>query len=252
MSDTAEISGGNQSVDGTNSSAAVDGQAPSQLLSEQAGQTSVGDTSAHVNPDCNRIAVLDGHESDGPASPRMNSAQFVGNEPALIPTSELTTTATTDISVVRLIGEAEHSAGKLVNLLVKHFSSFRDEARFDGRKVRFYKRAQIFVADLWAAFNGSSYGTFDDIDHLTMFAGVLRAIYSEIIIADDHEDYRVPQMLESLGVLVYSPPLDHAIRIHKDISPGHSWEVQLRGCSIWYQQSSYQRPSVSGRITRRC
>lgn len=76
-----------------------------------------------------------------------------------------------DTSVVRLIQEADHSAGKLVNLLAKHFPCFRDEGRFEGRKVRFLKRAQIFVADLWAAFDGTSYGEFYDIDHITMFAG---------------------------------------------------------------------------------
>lgn len=76
-----------------------------------------------------------------------------------------------DMTVIRLIEEADHSAGKLVNLLAKHFPCFRDEGRFEGRKVRFLKRAQIFVADLWAAFNGKSYGEFYDIGHLTMFAG---------------------------------------------------------------------------------
>ena len=76
-----------------------------------------------------------------------------------------------DLSVVRFIEKANHSAGKLVNLLAKHFPAFRDEARFDGQKVRFLKRAQIFAADIWAAFNGSGYGAFDDIGHLTMFAG---------------------------------------------------------------------------------
>nr|POE71846.1 upf0553 protein [Quercus suber] len=124
--------------------------------------------------------------------------------------------STPDLSVIRLIEEASHSAGKLVNLLVKHLPSFRDETRFDGRKVRFYKRAQIFVADLWAATNGRGYGTFHDIDHLTMFA-----------------DYRVPQILTSLGILSYSPPLHYAIKDGKLIPSGHSWEVQLRGCSIW-------------------
>jgi len=81
------------------------------------------------------------------------------------------TPARPDLSVIRLIQEADHSAGKLVNLLAKHFDCFRDEARFEGQKVRFLKRAQIFVADLWAAFNGAGYGEFHDIGHLTMFAG---------------------------------------------------------------------------------
>lgn len=76
-----------------------------------------------------------------------------------------------DMSVVRLIQEAEHSAGKLVNLLAKHFPCFQDQGRFEGRKVRFLKRAQILVADLWAAFNSASHGEFHDIQHITMFAG---------------------------------------------------------------------------------
>jgi hypothetical protein len=40
--------------------------------------------------------------------------------------------------------------------------------------VRFLKRAQILVADLWAAFDGESYGEFNDIDKITMFAGNYR------------------------------------------------------------------------------
>jgi hypothetical protein len=76
-----------------------------------------------------------------------------------------------DMSVVRLIQEADHSAGKLVNLLAKHFPCFQDQGRFEGRKVRFLKRAQILVADVWAAFNGASYGELHDIGHITMFAG---------------------------------------------------------------------------------
>lgn len=46
-------------------------------------------------------------------------------------------------------------------------------------------------------------------------------------------DYRVPQMLCNLGVLKYCPPLDSRIRRQEPLEAGHSWEVQLRGCSIW-------------------
>ena len=86
---------------------------------------------------------------------------------------------------------------------------------FENRqKVRFLKRAQICVADLWAAFDGQSFGQFDDIDKITMFA-----------------DYRVPQILSTLGCLWYSPQLETAIRKKKLIESGHSWEIQLRGTS---------------------
>ena len=76
--------------------------------------------------------------------------------------------------MVNLIDRADGSAGMLVNLLAHHFDCFRDISTFDGRKVHIMKRAQIFVADLWAAFDGESYGHFEDIDKVTMFAGTNR------------------------------------------------------------------------------
>lgn len=119
-------------------------------------------------------------------------------------------------SVVTLIEDAKNSAAGLVNLLAERFPCFRDEATFERKKVRLLKRAQIFVADLWAAFEGEGYGEFNDIDKITMFA-----------------DYRVPQILHTLGCISYSPPLEKRIRNYGIIEPGHSWELQIRGCSIW-------------------
>ena len=120
------------------------------------------------------------------------------------------------LSVPDLVRRADGSAARLVNLLADHFPCFRDEARFHGQPVRFLKRAQIFAADLWACFGGEGYGAFDDVDALTMFA-----------------DYRVPQMLHTLGCVVYSPLLERAIRRKEVIEAGSKWELELRGCSIW-------------------
>lgn len=114
------------------------------------------------------------------------------------------------------IAAANQSAGTLVNLLVWDFACLRDEHQFQGRTVRIYKRAQILVADIWACFNGESHGRFIDIDRITMFA-----------------DYRIPQMLHSLGCLRYSPPLEGHIRRRQEIESGDNWEIELRGCSIW-------------------
>ena len=46
-----------------------------------------------------------------------------------------------------------------------------DDNGEERRQIYFLKRAQILVADLWACFQGTSYGAFDDIDRITMFAG---------------------------------------------------------------------------------
>lgn len=85
-----------------------------------------------------------------------------------------------DGSVLVLLEDANYSAARLVNLLAKHFPSFRDEGRFEGRNVRFLKRAQIFVADVWAAFEGEGWGRFDDIEKITMFAGKI-SLLSEMV-----------------------------------------------------------------------
>ncbi|KAH8816259.1 hypothetical protein F5884DRAFT_747763 [Xylogone sp. PMI_703] len=115
------------------------------------------------------------------------------------------------------IEAANNSAAALVNLLARDFPCFNDVVQFEGKKnVRLLKRAQICVADIWAAFNGEGYGQFNDIDKITMFA-----------------DYRVPQILNTLGCLWYNPLLESTIRQKKLIESGHPWEIQLRGCSIW-------------------
>lgn len=83
-----------------------------------------------------------------------------------------------DGSFTNCIYNANYSAAALVNLLAESFGCFRDETTFQGRRVRLYKRAQILIADLWACFNGESYGEFQDIDKITMFAGMLNVVGS--------------------------------------------------------------------------
>ncbi|KAM6518375.1 hypothetical protein FSOLCH5_007144 [Fusarium solani] len=120
-------------------------------------------------------------------------------------------------SIPELIYAADGSAARLVNLLAQDFDCFRDEHRFeDGKMIRLMKRAQILVADLWACFNGESYGEFRDIDKITMFA-----------------DYRIPQILMTLGALYCCPAIAAAITDKKTIESGCSWELQIRACSIW-------------------
>jgi hypothetical protein len=119
-----------------------------------------------------------------------------------------------------LIKQADHSAAKLVNLLVEHIPSLDDIHTFHGKQVKLHKRAQILVADLWACFNGGFFGRFDDISSLTMFA-----------------DYRVPQMLQSLGCLWYSPRLEGKIKRGEILESGETMEIEIRGCSIWCVES---------------
>lgn len=73
-------------------------------------------------------------------------------------------------SFYNLLLSSNKSALHLIRLLVEHFPSFDDSSIYQGRRVSVMKRAQILVAETWAAFEGKGAGEFKDIDQVTMFA----------------------------------------------------------------------------------
>jgi hypothetical protein len=118
-------------------------------------------------------------------------------------------------SAAELVTSAGNSAAALVRLITAHFPAFRDHTTYGGEQVFLYKRAQIFVGDVWGAFQGKLFGTFDDIDRLTCFA-----------------DYRIPQLLRHLGVLVYSAPLAAAVDGKQEIVAGSVAELSIRAATV--------------------
>lgn len=129
-----------------------------------------------------------------------------------------------DGTAANLVRAARGSAERLVALVTAHFPGFRDEAVCRGEQVFFYKRAQIFAADVWAAYgrrvcadvdcNARPFA-FHDVEALTMFA-----------------DYRVPQILRARGVLVYAPALAAAVDARVEIPYGAEEEVEIRAATV--------------------
>jgi hypothetical protein len=115
-----------------------------------------------------------------------------------------------------VISRADRSAVALVRLLARDFPSFDDVATYQGREVRFYKRAQICAADLYGALGGAGLGELRDLDRLTAFA-----------------DYKVPQVLRGLGILEYSPELAAKVDARAPIAPSSADEVEIRAATIW-------------------
>ncbi len=115
-----------------------------------------------------------------------------------------------------LVTVAGGSAIKLVRMLANDFSSFRDQATYQGREVFFYKRAQLFVSDLHGALGGKGLGSFRDMKDLTVFA-----------------DYKLPQVLRHLGVFTYSPDLAEKVDRMIHLDPGSEEEVEIRANTIW-------------------
>lgn len=102
-----------------------------------------------------------------------------------------------------------------VNAVVKDFPSFCDEARYQDLVVKFYKRAQILVSDTAAICSGKSWGSFKNLHELTAFA-----------------DYKIPQVLRRLGILVYSDRLADLIDSRKLLDAGSGEEVEIRASTI--------------------
>ncbi|KAI9657800.1 MAG: hypothetical protein M1829_006866 [Trizodia sp. TS-e1964] len=123
--------------------------------------------------------------------------------------------------------EAKGSAAALVNLLADSFPCFRDEVRFEGKEVRFYKRAQILVADIWACYGGQGYGAFEDIDKITIFAGCsiwcVEMIRRQII--RDHPEAKINAIL--IDFFLYDT-------IKEQESDGKEEIPHHRTRSIWY------------------
>jgi hypothetical protein len=113
-----------------------------------------------------------------------------------------------------VVESASGSAASLVADLAR-MPFYRDVARYDGRDVPFYKRAQITVSDLAAAFEGGRYGAFRDIDQLTIFA-----------------DNLVPHVLRRKCALVYAEALAQRIDAGELIPAGSPEEVEIRAGAL--------------------
>lgn len=114
-----------------------------------------------------------------------------------------------------LIEVAHFDAGRVAEMVVEHFQSFRDEVEYHGRRVKFYKRAQIVAADLYGVFGGDMWGRLANLDALTCFA-----------------DYKLPQILRRFGVLEYGKTLADRIDRCVEIPAGSDDEIEIRAATI--------------------
>lgn len=117
-------------------------------------------------------------------------------------------------SFTALVEAAGHSAGNLLQIL-RQLPYFNDVEPYDKLDVPFFKRAQIVAADLALAFQGRSWGRFEDLDQLTIFA-----------------DNLVPHVLRLDGILVFESSLISRIEAADLIPPGSAEEVEIRACAL--------------------
>ena len=114
---------------------------------------------------------------------------------------------------INILKQAGNDTDKFVELILENFPSFRDIVEKDGNIYSFLKRVQIFPSDI--SFTGIEELKLSNLDHLTVFA-----------------DYKLPQILEALGVLKYSDELNSEIVNEQLIPKGSRKEIELRASSI--------------------
>ena len=111
---------------------------------------------------------------------------------------------------------------KLLDILTRNFSSYNDYYKYNGKEVYFNKKAQLFISDVFQIFEGEGIGHFHNAQELTALA-----------------DYRIPQVLRNLGILVYSKELAKKIDQGISIPKGSQEEIELRAGMIWAVQLIY-------------
>jgi putative queuosine salvage protein len=109
------------------------------------------------------------------------------------------------------LADAAHGSAQALAELLAGWPGFADTSRYDGRRIPFFKRAQIAAADLASA------GVLlaDDLERLTMFA-----------------DNLVAHVLRIDGVLRYEPELLARIDRGELLEHDSPEEVEIRACAL--------------------
>jgi len=118
-------------------------------------------------------------------------------------------------SFLAAVDAAGRDARSLAYLLAERFPSFRDAPAYRSRTIALLKRAQICASDLHQLWRRCGHPGLVGLERLTVFA-----------------DYRLPQYLRHIGVLVPTDGLAGAIEAGRLIPPGSEPEVELRAATI--------------------
>lgn len=139
-------------------------------------------------------------------------------------------------SVLVMISKAKQSSDALVKIILETFPGFRDyvdrdswtnksnscdwnAAKSSTSVIHFYKRAQIAVADIWAALGRCSTSN-------------QRCYFADMMLITTFPDYRVPQILRHVGAMQYAPELAAKVDNQDELEEGGVDEVSIRAGTV--------------------
>lgn len=118
--------------------------------------------------------------------------------------------------VSKLLVASDYDVVKLLECVIKDFPSFHDVSVYKGKTISFHKRAQVFIGDvdyLLKLQNGKGLQNSDELTALP--------------------DYRLPQILRHLNILVYDDQLEKIVDNEIEIPHHSEMEVEIRAATIW-------------------
>lgn len=126
-------------------------------------------------------------------------------------------------SFSNLIKQTQNDSQKLLDLLIKYFPSFQDEATYKGEKIYFYKRAQVLINDISQVCR-EEFCQIKNTNKLTACA-----------------DYKVPFVLRRLGILEYDESLSHKIDNKIELEKNSEEEIEIRANTVWANEIIKQK-----------
>lgn len=102
----------------------------------------------------------------------------------------------------------------LFNLIIDNLPYFKDERVYKNKTIYFYKRAQLLTSDIL---------------HVRALVEGLEVHYSNLV---GCADYKIPQIMNSLGMIQYSELLNEKIANKEEVEEGSSLEIEIRANSL--------------------
>lgn len=102
----------------------------------------------------------------------------------------------------------------LLDYLVTHLSYLKDEFIYQGKKVSFYKRAQLLTSDIL---------------HVRKMIEKVDVDYSHLV---GCADYKIPQVMRCQGILEFNDELSYLVDNKMELEAGSSMEIEIRANNL--------------------
>ena len=107
-----------------------------------------------------------------------------------------------------------HTDTEILETILSYFSSFEDTRTYQGETIYFYKLAQLLTSDIL---------------HVMKIKDKKKVDYSNLV---GCADYKIPQVMESFGILEYDDELTSKLNEKREIAENSEYEVEIRASMI--------------------